>query len=65
MTATYAPTVFSTQIGIQGPPGNGAPGTTTRDGAGAPSNTLGIDGEYYTITPGAISTAESPEPTAS
>ena len=47
MPEIITPAITSSIVGIQGPAGSVAPGTTLRDGAGVPSNSLGIDGDYY------------------
>lgn len=39
--------ITATVVGIQGPAGSGAPGSTWRNGSGAPSNSLGLNGDYY------------------
>lgn len=51
-SGTYS--IVSNIVGPQGNPGsngadgtNGAPGSVWRDGSGAPSNGLGVDGDYY------------------
>ena len=50
MTTTYAPTVASTIVGIQGPAGSGAPGTKECTGSGVPASGLGSNGDHYLNT---------------
>lgn len=47
------PSVTVSPVGMRGPPGEeGAPGNTILNGSGAPSNDIGVNGDFYYDTAG-------------